>query len=650
MTAALSHQFPQLARFLAAFLALYVILPRWMWRVESDSLLDAIWQRLVRMVAFTIALVYCLVLADLYEVLSFACCIGLLVLRHFWLGPERGRRAQRLRARLAVPLYDTLDGLTYPSHQFKRWVKRQSAGWRQLAATQASNAGHLLLLMAVLGYAAYLRYYDPLLHAAPAMSDAYVTLAWLKYIERHALFHDGIYPQGFHIILSTLHKFAGQDALYTLKLAGPLCGVLTTCGVYYATSQLTGRRSAGLVAAILYGLLGAWLPAEWPRQAATNSQEFALIFLLPTWYWSHRFLSSGRRNDWWAACCGCLVIGWVHTLVYLYLLVGLCCLGLAHLLSRWRSVWPQALPLILGVAASGVLAALPLGIGWLAGQGLHESSVDFITTQLTVSRPPVTWIDLLALTGLVGYPWLTLPRRHRRQLPTALFLTLLGGACFAIYEYIGPWSGNAVLATRSNLLWAMVSVVGCGVAWQVIWTLLGRIRRVHWLELLASGVLLSWVTWQQPQPALPYKMQTDSMVEQYLRISRACRPTEWMMVCPSEGYALALGQGYHMHLGDFLRSYAPDQPGFLCSTAGEELLTPDIFLYREKQLFVTGFEHLQADYAQRGADYQALQKWLQTFAACHSNLSLYYQDDTLEVWRIDQHQLLADSKIILWRR
>jgi hypothetical protein len=622
-----------------------------MWQGAGDSRLDGLWKRFVYMVAFTIALVYCLVVADLYEVLSFSCCAGLLVLRRLWLDPERKTSAEHLNIRLAVPLYDTLDGLAPAKERISGWSRQQISRLAAMCGSLANDAGHLVLLVAVLVYSAYLRYYDPLVHAAPAMSDAYVTLAWLKYVEQQALFHDGIYPQGFHIILSTLHKFAGQDALFTLKYAGPLTGVLTVCGIYFAVARFTGRRSAGLAAALVYGCLGAWLPADWSRQAATNSQEFALVFLAPAWYWSHKYLNGGKRSDWWAACCSFLIIGWVHTLVYAFLLVGLCCLGIAHLLGQWRTAIRRAWPLIQATLFSGVAMLLPLGIGLLLGKDFHQSSLEFINARVATSYPPVTWLDVVAMAGILLCPLLAIAKRHRQRLVSFLFIALLGSSAFAIYEFLGPLTGNAVLVTRSNLLWALMVALGCGLAWNFIWTLVTWLLRVKWADLLGVAAALSLVFWQiQPLPAMPYKMQTDAMVEQYLRIAGSVRPTEWMIIGPSEFYDLALGNGLHMEMTDLLRDYDPGRPGLLKTFAGEDLLTPDIFIYLEEHVFETSFSNLQAEYQRRKQEYPEIKQWLTTFAEYHANLSLYYQDADLQVWHIDQRQLLSEARIVLWNR
>jgi len=135
--------------------------------------------------------------------------------------------------------------------------------WEWLAAGTA---------MATFFGASYLRFYDAIKNAGIALSDAYVTLAWTKYIEARQLFHDGLYPQGFVIVLSVIRKVASIDPLLVLKFIGPLNAVLIVVGLYYFASRSTRSPVAGLVAAFVYGVLPNTLPIEYQRQASTNSQ------------------------------------------------------------------------------------------------------------------------------------------------------------------------------------------------------------------------------------------------------------------------------------------------------------------------------------------------------------------------------------------
>lgn len=651
MYATLRYQLPQLVRFGLSFALLFVAWPVFVWR-DNGPLLDRFWRRLVWMLSSCIALVYLLAATKLYELLAFTGMLLLVTMHRLWFGSQRLENIHRAQTELAVRFYGFLDSLANPGGCLVRWLKRASQACKRLVASRCANRTRLVkmsLLAVILGYAAYLRYYDAVVHAAPAMSDAYVTLAWTKYINRRILFHDGIYPQGFHIYLSVLHKFAGQDPFFTLKYAGPLNGVLTALGLYWVAERLGESPTCGLLAAFVYGVLGGWLPLEWQRQASTNSQEFALVFLLPAIYMAHQYLQHGERCDWWAALCGALIMGWVHALIYGFFLLGMVVLGLAHLLANWRHAWKRMVILALGSCVTGLLSLLPVALGLVLGRGFHGSSAEFMTATITVAAPVISPLEGAALLGFALYLMVTWIRK-RRLGSTEIFLAGLGATTCVMYLVLGPLTGNAVLATRTGIFWAPMVAVGSDLGWSSLVSLWPAGKKGPRLGLVCCALLLvGLLTIYHPSPAAPYKMQYDSAVEQVLLISQRFLPTEWMLVSAEEGYALALGKGYHLMLGDFIAWYNPTREQLIADeggAGGDPLTTPDIFILGEKTLFVVEMEAMKAILARREQEYRELGQWVKEYGAYHDNLSIFYEDDDIVVYRIhhDIDQLRAAAR------
>ncbi len=639
MYATIPYQLPQLVRFGLSFVLLFIAWPALIWRDDGPTL-DCFWRRLVWMLATCIALIYVLAATKLYELIAFTGVLLLITTHRLWFGPKRAENFHRAQTDFAVRFYGFLDAPPHPTEHVRRRLERLAQTWQRFAAncgTDRTRLAKMVLLGVILGYSAYLRYYDAVVHAAPAMSDAYVTLAWAKYINRRVLFHDGIYPQGFHIYLSVLHKIAGQDPFFTLKYAGPFNGVLTALGLYWVASRLGESPTCGLLAAFLYGALGRWLPLEWQRQASTNSQEFAMVFLLPVLYMAHQYLQHGKRRDWWAAVSGALVMGWVHALIYGFSLLGMIVLGLAHLGANWRQAWKRLVSLALGIGATGLLSLLPVALGLLLGRGFHGASAEYMTAKLTVAAPVIYPLEWAALLGFALYLAVALIRR-RELGNTELFLVGLGALTFAVYRSLGPLTGNAVLATRTNIFWALLATIGCDLGWSSLVSLWPAGRNGPRLSLVCSLLLLvGLLTLYHPAPANPYKLQYDSAVEQVLLISQRFLPTEWMLVSAEEGYALALGKGYHLMLGDFLAWYDPTREQLITDHAGvggDPLTTPDIFILGEKRLFVVEMQEMKAILARRKQEYRALEQWIQEYRAYHNNLSIFYEDDDIVVYRI----------------
>ncbi len=654
------NQLINMARYGFAFCLVYILWPLVLFRYREEGGLEGFMSRYAKMVCLTIAIVYILVIIKLYELISLVAVLVILSLYGIVAGGVWRSNPRELGTRIVTWIYDLLDGLIHPVKIAADWGRDQARSLNEAVYRRfgsAAAAGNTLLFAGVFLYAAYLRFYDAVMHAAPAMSDAYVTLAWMKYIEKRILFYDGIYPQGFHIYLSVLRKFATNDSLYILKYTGPLNGVLAALGVYFAVSRFTGRKVPGILAAFVYGVLGSYLPLQWERQASTNSQEFALVFLVPAWYFAANYLKSSKGTHLWAAGACFAVIGWVHSLIFAFLGIGLFSLLAAHLLLDFRGSLRPSWHICLAGAAAGALAALPVVVGLLMGRQFHGSSADFLTQDLQIKFPEITLLDRAALGGLLLFFVISFfTRKSRRDLVIPLFVLLLGASSFALYMVLGPMTGKAVLThERTGILWSLLASMGIGLGWFAVFRLFPGDGKKQVAEaVLCLGLMACAVYYFKPAPVQPYKMQYDSTVDQYLRITEEFRPTEWMIVSNEEDYPLALGKGYHLMLGEFLNWYNPEDSRLARQVDGriEVLSTTDIFIFKEKNMLrvdVKGAEKtLEARYRRLAREYEMLDRWIERYRATHSNMSIYYEDQNIQVFRIHQPKSREEQFRELW--
>ena len=633
-----------------SFFLVYVLWPVSLFKVSGQDWIERFFARFLRMVFLTIILGYVLVAVKLYELLSlFGILFALTVIHHL----PAENRWQTLKEHISKSylwFFDVLDGRVHPLKTMHTRLQQRATGLFPAVRGRWAGLGRIVemgLFVAVFAAATIFRYIDPLRHAAPAMSDSYVTLAWMKYIDEKILFHDGIYPQGFHIYLSVLHKFAGNDALYTLKYAGPLNGVLMTLGVYLFVRRLSGRVVPGIVAAFMVGVMGQFLPLGWDRQAATNSQEFALVFLLPAWHYTARYLDTGRREHLWSAAAAFAVIGLVHSLVLAFLWAGLGCLLLAHFIMKFRTGLASLRKVLLAGGLAGIVAALPVPLGFLLGKSFNSSSAEFLTSSLQAGMPPLTFFDWMGLSGFVlFFIDIVLWKRKKPNLEPALFALLLGSASFLMYLFLGPLTRNAVLVTRIGLLWSLAAAVGCGLLIGVILKLLpGRIAGLE--SVVCLGLLIGAVLYFHPEYPRPYRVQYDSSVNQYLRISHQYTSTAWMMVS-EEGYPLALGEGWHYQLGEFLKDYNPARKTLARMVNGqpEELQVNDIFIFAEKKLYPGDMDaQKQESFLQ---DYAELANWVKIYMANHTDMTVYYSDPDITVYHIHHPQTEQEKQEEIW--
>ncbi|BAU29711.1 hypothetical protein DFP93_10688 [Aneurinibacillus soli] len=660
MYASILNQLYEMAHFTFSFLLLMVIVPRFLFaRSKIEDTGACLFARFLRGVFVYIVIGYVLVLLKLFEVLAIVAVLLLLGFRHYL---RRNAATVRTRAMTAVGLlfYETLD-IRFRIRQFwLRWRAGFVSGMRAFLFGKQFRQAILpgLLLLAVLAGSAYVRFYDAWEHAAPAMSDGYVTLAWMKYIESRVLFHDGIYPQGFHIILAYLHKFAAIDQVYVLKYMGSFSGVLITLGLYFAVSRWVNNHFAGIAAAALYGLTGEALHGyDWIRQASTNSQEFAMIFVFPTLYFLARYMKEGDRADLWTAAAGCAVTGLVHSLIFGYIGMGLGILIVLGLVTGFRLLGKRVWNLCLAGAASVVIAIIPYLLGKILGREVHGSSEDFLTRTVQVPPPELHLLDYTALAALVVFLLTVLfTRKLRYEKVMDWFAIGIGTSTFLLYEFGGAVTHSLLLATRSSSLWALAIPFSIGIGLHAVWRLFDRMKGHNILQASTCSILIfALVKQTHLMPIIPYKMEWDTSAEQYLRIAESYRPKTWLIVSQNEGYALALGNGYHMYLHDLLDQYDPSRS--ILTRKGENKpdagIANDIFIYNEKKVFELSKSHaiyplLAEKYKQRKKDNEELRQWITTYQASHDNLQIFYEDENLRIYHLHKEEYPGKKQEQVW--
>ncbi|NPV52526.1 MAG: hypothetical protein HPY71_03270 [Firmicutes bacterium] len=641
-------------RICLAFLFVFVWLPcRLFPQQEGEGFLDVFFANIVQMSFWSILAVYLLAALRLYELIS----LGAIYLIIYLIRLRSLYSSESLKATLANMAqlsFDMLDGAVSLRLSVARYLRQGMEAVRRtlqgvfvswLSVLQAAS------FLGIFSYAVYLRFIDAVRHAAPALSDSYVTLAWMKYVERRQLFHDGIYPHGFHIYLSILRKFSAVDPLLVLKYVGPFNGVLITLSVYYVLSRLTRQKTPALVGAFAYGVLGRDLPCEFVRQAATNSQEFALVFLLPTLWFGLRFLQKGNKRDVYLASEGLAVMGLSHVMVAFFAAAGMLAVAGAAILA-FSVNWRRLANLTVGSLLSGLVSGAPLAVGLALGKSLHGSSAEFAAATAAIPPPPLTEAILAGLVvalaaGLYGLILV----QDRSQRSSLYFVTLLVGGSTALYEAPRFGLQSVALAARAGEFLALALCLGYGLFWrcldpapnQVAQWRSSNSRMTALLTVLAIASMAAVLYYRAPTPPEPYKMQWDEEVEQYLRIAHTNLPTDWLIVSNEEDYALVLGRGWHLSVSDFLARYSPTAPVLaIRNQTGkrERLLMSDIFIFYEKEPYPVPLDDpkVQETYRRRLREGKHLRQWVEEYMRTHKNMSLYYQGKHLVVYQIHQEK------------
>lgn len=669
MYASFINQFINLSHYAFSFVLLFLIWPYFMFKKEDLPLLDRFFTGFIKMVFIIIVTGYLLVVLKLFELIALAAIFLLISARKllFYKSPHHKEDAFNS---IIVWVYDVIDGVIHPVRLIKNRLLIQKNYWSGILYNifgSFQRISETLLLISVFAYTAYLRFYDACVHAAPAMSDAYVTLEWMKLVNRRILFDNqlangayvhGIYPRGFHIYLATIGKFAAIDPLYILKYSGPLNGVLTALGLYFVLSRITKRRIPGIAAVIIFGLLGSYIMGgDWIRQSSTNSQEFAFVFIIPVLYFYYKFLESHKKNDLWTAAAGTAVVGLVHSLAFALLGLGMGVIILCALVTDFKGSWRKIPVICLSGIMSAVMSVLPLGIGLLLGYHIHSSSESFLVRKASnVTSPALTFFDYAALASaaLLVFFFIFNLKRKKDMLPV-LFCAAMGAGTFGLYYWGAVLTGSELVSARSGVLWALIIPFCIGMGWYIAGGLIAPIYKHGVIETFIYLCLVAAIgLYLRPSPIIPYKMEYDSSVEQYLRISSMYRPTEWYIVSQEEGYSLVLGNGYHMLMKEFLDRYNPSVKRLEINENGKQIvLSHDIFIFHEKKVYKVDktnsvYKDEEPIYERREKENTQLEEWLKMYRSTHDNAEIFYEDDNLQVVHINQPPTKNEQFSDIW--
>lgn len=679
MYASFSNHFPVVLRFLLAFSITFVIWPRFIFDRVEDRFFDSAIANFIKMVLLIIVTGYILVIIKLFEMIMILFMLSLFTYLNY-LKKRRIKHGSDIFTGIQLWTYDLLDGVLIPSWNKIKALFSLKSDSKELLKEKFSVWEERFLdlsMFFVFIYSAYIRLYDAFINAAPPLSDFYTVLSWAKHISDRVLFFEGggeVYPRGFVFYLQILQKFSLLDDLYVIRYAGPLNCVFITLSIYFVVSRMTYNRYAGVISAMSYGMLGFLLKMEWERQAAANSQEFALIFALPVVYYFYRYMQYKSKAYLFTAVSGLIVIGFVHTLVFAF--VGMC-MGVLIFYSLITDLGSN-FKACLNIAYSGITAIatsiIPLIIGALMGIPPLATSTEFLVRKLTsVGLPDLNLMDILALTSIILLILFSFRfKKEKGELQPGIYMLLISSATFFVYYFGGAITNNVMLSARSGEFWALMEPVAIGFGWHMLSLIVLRLRTGKLVQtLLLIGVLAAIPMFIKPSPIIPYKMEWNSKVEQYLEIRKSYLPKSWMIVSDKEGYAISLGKGFHMFVEDFIsgfdRYYGPDETFYwiyLGNITNDDVssldiferwreLPENIFIYQEKNIYKVSeensiYELESIQYKKKEELKPKLGRWVDTYMKYNGNISVFYEDENLRVLHITKKKDRIKELERLW--
>lgn len=664
-----------LTRVTLAFLVLYLLVPTLLSRSEPPA--SGIWDRmfagLIHVTFLTIILVYVLVFSRLYETFSLLFAYALTLV---WLHRRRGnsptKTADKIAAGLLARGLDISEDREGAWHGFSSAAKQKLAIWTKNTATRWKRLlfDPFLFLFpgTVIVWSAFIRLRYAIYHASYSVSDPYEHLAWVKYLGTNQIFRDGIYPEGYHAIISAMAKLTFIDPYWMIRFMGGLGTTLLVVSIYHFTLRVTKDHGASLVALAVYGLVSdARFPSMLYRQQAALPQEYALIFGLPALYFLTLYLKEHRRSHLLLFVEAVAVTLFIHPYTTLYLLIWAAIQVAFSFCFRQVTLRQIGRIVLYGIPATAI-GVLPYAIGLVSGKTWFGAAFDFVRSNIGQAglAPAGSWwlrlisgnpyLDVLLPVCLIAVLTALLPKYENKLIA----LTTAASAVVMMLLYRAAELGLPQLSdsSRTAVFLAPFLAISCGFGTQGIAQLVfAGVKKNHhrWVasltRVIALCTCLSIVIYAMPALPPVYTVEYDAAAEAYLRIEADLPYSDWTIVAPSEQYQQAVGIGWQYELLRFVQDFdltEADDPTFQLP-----IPTHNIFVFVEKRSLLDQQDTLAVDadaqlapegpdpYTEyyRSASQRALleakiSRWMEHYLKSHSGVSIYYEDENLRIYQI----------------
>lgn len=666
--------------FLGAFIVVpYIVLPR---PKGARSILDAVAMNLVRWMAVVIVGMHILVVFGLNEMLS----IIILSMTGFYFSKLRpvGWRLPLFRELIwdrLLRAFDLIDRLELRARvglgDHERLPRAKFIPERPKGIPRRSPFRLAFLAIIpgiVVGYSFWLRARFALDHLSLSPPDAYHHMAWAKEMIANNIFTDGIYPHGIAAVLAFVNKFDGSTSMLDVtRFMGPVIGTLLICGIFYTVYRFTDNAAAATFAAGTLGFLGTrpeW-HEPWSRQTGALPQELALAVLLFALPSAVLAVVDRERDHLWTVGAAAVAMGFIHP-VPVPVFVALA--GVGALVAGVIGGELRRGVEVVGVAVVGALAGfcyMPLarlaGVPYFqpirnltpfARPGENSNAVELSIGEAGYSGFARLAVPALILGILAGIVVLFLHDGRNRS-AKLLGLCAMGTVIVVLYDVNGlgldPYYANRLAQVIGPQM-----AVTFGVGFAALTHLVPRQRATTaFAALLVSLASLGFFSSRYPASAGTQEtVEYEATARITERISHEYERYTYTIVGTPQQRQVTLGDGWFVEAWVFARDAtmrSARDPGYqMVSRQGVVrnapdvgflvgIPTQDVFITVEKkpfagpQLAADGpTEEYYFDPEKRGRIMARIYMWAEMYMRYHTDMSVYYEDDDIKVYRISR--------------
>jgi hypothetical protein len=576
-------------RVLFTFFFLYFILPAGIFRHKDDSVydlgfLDKMFIYLTHTNIVTIVIVYLLALIRVYETFSLILVYVSIILIYIWIkNRKQGVHLGDIGTHYGGKVLDLIEtkGTLKKSlaHGIKQVFLSPIRAVASLFRIFIKHPIEGVILTALFGLGAYMRFGHSFIYSYYGASDPYVHLAWVKYLGNNIIFRDGVYPQGYHAILSALNKIFFTDPSVIIRFIGPIVGSMIIISLFYVLQKHFKNSLIPAILGVGAYVLNTILPQSELRQISALSEEYAMMFLLPGMYFLNMFFISKKKYFLFLAAEVLMLTLLIHLYVPIFLVAGYILLCIVHFRTFFK---PGVFFRFAGwMTAAGLLGLLPIGLGLLAGMELHAPSIEFIRESAGTSPVPFSLAHTIQYIGndqifigllvsicvllLISFVWLFVKNiEHKMQARLGVAFVIL---TFLLYlQYRGPYMGIPIVMdiTRTGKFLTLVGITSLALLVGAVDYLTSRKFLQIILKITLSAIILLTV-FQYPKFKAPIeapiadRMEYEEAATTTSTIKNQYPAFSWTIVSPIEQYAHVMNYGFHYNTWEYVKKFESEE-------------------------------------------------------------------------------------------
>lgn len=655
-----------LIKFLILFFLLFYLIPSKAigFDKEKTAFLDRFFISLVHSNMAVILIVHILVLLNIYEPLTmiFACFFTFIAV----MGKLKGSRKYLVSVgmRLTVYMLEMSDNIQRLKNKitelfkniYRISVKGLQKGYCYFLADPFFNGTNISVFL----LAAFIRFRHSLTHLYFGASDSYVHLAWSKYLGVNMIYKDGIYPSGFHAIISSFNRLFFMDAYTVVRFIGPVGGLIIVLSIYYVLTRSFKSKYIALLAVFLYTAYHDLPSIVW-RQIAALPQEYSAMFFLPGLYFFYEYF---RRNNksylFLAGECLCLTI-LIHPYSTVFLFIGyivISVLNIHKILKTDTFIYSVAT-----MSCAGLLGVIPLITAYITGMKFH-GSLQYVMRSaelpessanpaLILEETPSMLIFLLCIALLLFAVLISFITNKKTVYSenSKMFFTFI---LFSVIMYLlfrAPYFGIPELMdlNRIGIFFSLIAAAVYGITLK-IFDIITRKNKIADIMKATVCILTAVAVLGFTQLYIPRgeRYEYDQAVNAYLKIKRNFSPLNWTIISPVEQYQQCLYYGWHYELLDLVRSMSdPEIEKIEIPTEYVFIFAEKIPLYSEEEVTLEDagkdipvisdnpYEHYVKAHVRRIIEAKTL-FWAENLKKNNKNVTVFYEDEHLRVYQLKQ--------------